>query len=88
MTTYRVTWTIDLDADRPEDAAACAKAIQRDPESIATVFDVVELTNGGLTKGKSTAVDLCAHPECQAGANGVRLACRFAQVSSQTKVQP
>ena len=88
MTTYRVTWTIDLDADRPEDAAACAQAIQRDPQSIATVFDVVELTNGGLTKGKSASVDLCAHPECQAGANGVRLACRFAQVSSQTKVQP
>ncbi len=84
MTTYRVTWTIDLDADRPEDAAACAQAIQRDPQSIATVFDVVELTNGGLTKGKSASVDLCAHPECQRGGNGW-LACRFAQVSSQPK---
>lgn len=70
MTTYRVTWEIDLDAERPEDAAACAQAIQRDPQSIATVFDVRELN--GCTLGDAVQVDLCAHPECQGGANRER----------------
>ncbi len=44
-TTYRLTWVIDLDADSPEAAARQALAIQRDPESIALVFDV-EWHNG------------------------------------------
>ena len=35
---YRLTWTIDLDADSPEDAARKALAIHRDPQSLATVF--------------------------------------------------
>ena len=39
---YRVTWTIDLDADSPEDAARLALAIHRNPQSLATVFDVVD----------------------------------------------
>jgi len=37
---YRVTWTIDLDADSPEDAARKALVIQRDPSSLATHFEV------------------------------------------------
>ena len=37
---YTVTWVIDLDADSPEDAARKALDVQRDPESIATCFDV------------------------------------------------
>jgi hypothetical protein len=87
MTTYRVKWEIDLDADTPEDAAACAQAIQRDRESIGTVFDVTELCNDGGTLGTRTRVDLCGHPECQAGANGVRMVCRFSEVSSQPKAE-
>ena len=39
---YRLTWTIDLEADSPEDAARKALAIHRDPQSLATVFDVVD----------------------------------------------
>ena len=39
---YRVTWTIDLDADTPEEAARKALEIQRDPESIATCFIVTD----------------------------------------------
>ena len=39
---YRVTWTIDLDADSPEDAARKALAIQRDPDSWATHFTVCD----------------------------------------------
>jgi hypothetical protein len=37
---YRVTWQIDLEADTPEEAARQALVIQRDPSSIATVFEV------------------------------------------------
>lgn len=40
MTAYRVTCIIDIEADSPEDAAREALRIQRDPASIATVFDV------------------------------------------------
>jgi hypothetical protein len=37
---YVVTWEIELDADSPVEAAKLALAIQRDPNSIATVFKV------------------------------------------------
>lgn len=37
---YRVGWYIDLQADSHESAARKALAIQRDPDSIATVFEV------------------------------------------------
>lgn len=40
MPTYLVTWIIDIEADTPRDAAQKALEIQRDPESIATVFEV------------------------------------------------
>ena len=39
---YRVIWTIDLDANSPEDAARKALAIQRDPASIATCFVITD----------------------------------------------
>lgn len=47
MTTYRVEWVIDIEADTPEEAARKALAIQRNPESIATVFDVLECDQSG-----------------------------------------
>ena len=47
----RVTWTIDVDEDTAE-AAVVALAMQRDPESTATVFDI---TSGD---GKTVRVDL------------------------------
>ena len=37
---FRVQWNIDIEAGTAEQAAAQALAIQRDPESTATVFDV------------------------------------------------
>lgn len=37
---YHVTWTIDLDAHSFDDAVMVALAIQRDPDSIATHFNV------------------------------------------------
>lgn len=42
MPTYFVSWEIDIDADSPREAAEKALAIQRDPESTATVFQVLE----------------------------------------------
>ena len=49
---YRVRWEIDLDADTPEEAAATAAMIQRDPDSLATVFDVID------DAGQAHAVDV------------------------------
>lgn len=37
---FRVQWNIDIEAGTAEQAAAQALAIQRDPDSTATVFDV------------------------------------------------
>lgn len=48
-TEYRVTWGIDISADTPHAAAAKALAIQRNPESIATVFDVTARAGGPTT---------------------------------------
>ncbi|TLG04253.1 hypothetical protein FEK35_20710 [Nocardia cyriacigeorgica] len=39
---YRATWQIDITATDPLHAARTALAIQRDPDSTATVFDVVD----------------------------------------------
>lgn len=54
MPLYRVSWQIDIEADSPTEAAEGALAVQRDPESIATVFfvrlgmahDVIDLSDG------------------------------------------
>lgn len=40
MPEYRVVWEVELDANSPEEAAKMAQAMQRDPTSWATVFDV------------------------------------------------
>jgi len=40
MNSYIVTWTINIEADTPKEAAEKALTIQRDPSSIATCFDV------------------------------------------------
>lgn len=54
MTLYRVTWDIDVIADTAEEAARWALRIQRDPQSIATVFDV-EGDDGTVTIDLDTA---------------------------------
>lgn len=41
-TEYQVIWEIDLAADSPVEAAREALRIQRDPASLATVFDVID----------------------------------------------
>jgi len=54
MYTYRVTWEIDIEAEYAEQAARKALAIQRDAESIATVFTVKQ---PGI---RPVTVDLCS----------------------------
>ena len=46
---YYVTWSIELDATSPEVGAEMALDIQRDSESIATVFVVYD-ENGDETR--------------------------------------
>jgi hypothetical protein len=48
----RVVWEVNVDADGPREAAEKALAMQRNPESTATVFDV---TN---EHGQTVRVDL------------------------------
>lgn len=49
---YKVKWVIDIDADSPVEAARKALAVQRDPESTATIFDVAD------QEGNAQQVDL------------------------------
>jgi len=45
-----VMWTIEVDADYPDEAAHRALEIMRDPESTATCFQVVGKGEGGEMK--------------------------------------
>ncbi|WP_107657467.1 hypothetical protein [Nocardia suismassiliense] len=57
MPDYSVIWHIDqLDADTPVDAAHEALNIHRNPESIATVFEVHD------SNGARYRIDLDGHP--------------------------
>lgn len=39
---YRVSWSIEVDADSPREAAELCRTIMRDPDNIAVVFEVVD----------------------------------------------
>ncbi len=45
-TEYRVTWTIEITAETRQEAAEEALEIVRDPNSIATVFEVYDPDTG------------------------------------------
>ncbi len=49
MPEYLIEWTIELDAESPEEAARLALAIQRYPDSLATVFKVYGEDAEGVT---------------------------------------
>ena len=49
---YLVTWSIDLSAASPQEAAQKALEIQRDPDSIALVFEVRD------ARGPTSRIDL------------------------------
>jgi hypothetical protein len=53
MTGYTVRWEIVIDADSPRDAARKALAIHRDPDSTATVFEIL-----GINGEPNVLIDL------------------------------
>jgi hypothetical protein len=59
MNEYQVTWVVDVDADNPQDAAAKALEMQRDPSSTALVFEVGEILPYGV-ESPGEVVDLYA----------------------------
>lgn len=59
MGEYRVTWTIEVDADNEQDAAIRAWQIQHDADSEATFFIVEPFPPVGTHIG----VDLANHPD-------------------------
>lgn len=56
MVSYLVIWMIDIEADSPQEAAEEALRIHRDPESIATVFEI-------LDKGTDVTTIIDLNPE-------------------------
>ena len=56
MKEYRVSWTVDVNADSPKEAAKEALKMQRNPESDAVVFKVFE--RGRMKADGVTFVDL------------------------------
>ena len=61
MPTYRVIWRIDIQAESAVAAAEQAREVQRDPESIAPLFEVVERPCPGRQNDRQTpriAVDV------------------------------
>lgn len=56
MKNYLVEWYIDVEAESPQEAAEKALEIQRDPDSIATVFTVSDgdssTVNVDLSEGR------------------------------------
>lgn len=67
---YKVEWVIDIYAATPEEAAREALAIQRDPNSLATVFEVTD------DIGVSITIDLAEAGPAPPGA--ARYTARFA----------
>jgi hypothetical protein len=55
---YKVTWEIDLPAESPREAAEKALAIQRNPESIATIFEVRALDSRHDAEPNHCIIDL------------------------------
>jgi hypothetical protein len=58
---YRVRWEIDVEAASALDAAWLACELQKDPRSVATVFEVVD------EAGQSATFDLPDRAEASSG---------------------
>jgi hypothetical protein len=61
MAEYLVTWTINIEAEDEAHAAQQALAIQRDPESIATVFEVREMDHDDVDRHRDVTIDLVGY---------------------------
>lgn len=60
MPIYDVVWRIQIDAETPREAAEQALRIHRDPNSIATVFEIRrENISCVLDNGEFEEIDLC-----------------------------
>jgi len=70
MPLFRVRWEIDVDAEDQREAAQRALDIQRDPESIATVFEVEKWKDGGDGLGGSFHTIDLLDPEKKAVSRG------------------
>jgi len=46
MRTFRVEWVIELEAHTALGAALEAREYQRDPDTLATIFDVTDIDSG------------------------------------------
>jgi hypothetical protein len=58
MNTYLVRWELHVDGETPEEAAAEALRIHRDPESEATIFEVLEpFEDDGVVPARLAVVD-------------------------------
>jgi len=57
MFLFQVDWSIDIEAKTPQEAAKLALEIQRDADSIATVFDVRRIVDTTVEK-HATRIDL------------------------------
>lgn len=60
MAEYHVFWEIDVEAENEKDAAKIALEIQKDPESIATIFHVGK-TGKKIVKYKCIDASDCSH---------------------------
>jgi hypothetical protein len=61
MTTFKVKWVIDIEADSALDAVRTARRIQLDPTSTATYFTVGG-SNYALASCNEVAIDLEDYP--------------------------
>ncbi len=50
---YRVTWTIEVDADGPSEAACKARQFQSNDGTVATIYEVTEVYEGRLLVGRT-----------------------------------
>jgi len=73
---YHVFWEVELDADGPIEAAKIALEMQRDPQSMATVFELVdenEITykidadNNDVISSISKVINSKCNGECHCG---------------------
>jgi hypothetical protein len=58
---FRITWSIDEWAENPIDAikkAIESMPTEANPDSIATVFEVIEVKNGKFVEGSAKEIDL------------------------------
>lgn len=66
MKEYRVLWVIEVDGETPTEAALAAQIIQRDPNSVASVFDVCPRCEcGEFHPEETTSIGLLGKENCR-----------------------